>query len=145
MKISTKGRYALRMMAELARYGDDRVISLKEISQTQEISKKYLEQIVPLLTSAGLLRTTRGTHGGYSFAKPPGTITVGEILRATEGSLAPTACLDTEENLCPRAGVCGTLYVWEGLYKVINDYLNGITLEDIVKRAPDSDGGDYCI
>ncbi|MBR1831512.1 MAG: Rrf2 family transcriptional regulator [Ruminiclostridium sp.] len=145
MKISTKGRYALRMLLEIASRDDGGFISLKEISDKQEISKKYLEQIVPLLTRDGILRTNRGNKGGYSLAKDTKDITVGDVLRATEGSLAPVACLECEPNDCPRAENCATLYVWEGLYASIRDYLDGITLADILKQNKGSAGGDYCI
>ena len=144
MKISTKGRYALRMMLELARSSDGGFLSLKEISEKQAISKKYLEQIVPLLTRDGLLRTNRGNKGGYALARQVGEISVGDVLRATEGSLAPVACLECEPNDCPRAEQCATLYVWEGLYKTIQDYLDSITLEDILEHNGTGQG-DYCI
>lgn len=144
MKISTKGRYALRMLTDIALHEDDGFISLKEISERQNISKKYLEQIVPLLSKDGLLRTNRGNKGGYALAKAPADISVGEVLRATEGSLAPVACLEYEVNDCPRAESCNTLYVWEGLYKVVTEYLDNITVRDIIERSGGS-GGDYCI
>ncbi len=144
MKISTKGRYALRMLTDIALHEDEGFISLKEISERQNISKKYLEQIVPLLSKDGLLRTNRGNKGGYSLAKKADEITVGEVLRATEGSLAPVACLEYDVNTCARAENCDTLYIWEGLYKVVTDYLNGITVQDIIDRSGAS-GGDYCI
>ena len=144
MKISTKGRYALRMLLELARSSDGGFLSLKEISEKQEISKKYLEQIVPLLTRDGILRTNRGNKGGYALAKPIGEITVGDVLRATEGSLAPVACLECEPNNCPRAEQCSTLYVWEGLYESMQKYLDSITLESILEHSG-SGYGDYCI
>ena len=143
MKISTKGRYALRMLIDLAEHGSGRFVSLKEISDRQNISKKYLEQIVPLLTKNGILRTNRGNKGGYALAKAPEEISVGEVLRATEGSLAPVACLEYETNECPRAGICDTLFVWEGLRKVISEYLDGITIAAIAKKG--ISGGDYCI
>ena len=144
MKISTKGRYALRMMIDIALRGDDGFVSLKEISEKQNISKKYLEQIVPLLTKNGLLRTNRGNKGGYAIAGKIDEITVGDVLRAAEGSLAPVSCLEYEVNDCPRAEVCSTLFVWQGLYDVITEYLDSITLADIMKRSSDA-GGDYCI
>lgn len=144
MKISTKGRYALRMLYDLALHQDEGYVSLKDIADRQGISKKYLEQIVPLMNKTGLLRTNRGNKGGYMLAGKADEITVGDILRATEGSLAPVACLDFEPNECPRAGECSTLYVWEGLYKAVTDYLNGVTLQDIVDRGT-SITGDYCI
>ena len=143
MKISTKGRYAMRMLIDLAQHRADGYIALKDIAVRQNISKKYLEQIVPLLNKAELLRTNRGYQGGYSLAKPPERYTVGEILRVTEGSLAPVACLQYEENDCPRKADCATLQIWEGLYKTLTDYLDGITLADIVNKL--NDGGDYCI
>lgn len=143
MKISTKGRYALRMMIDLAMHQGDGCVALKDIAERQGISKKYLEQIVPLLNKAELLITSRGYQGGYSLSKPPERYTVGEILRVTEGSLSPVACLQYRENTCPRKAECITLPVWEGLHKTITDYLDGITLRDIMDKS--ADGGDYCI
>ena len=115
MKISTKGRYALRMMLDLATHQGDGYVALKDIAQRQEISKKYLEQIVPMLGKSNILRTTRGYQGGYRLARAPQDYTVGEILRLTEGGLAPVACLDQHPNPCPRCGECATLPMWEGL------------------------------
>ena len=106
MKISTKGRYALRMMLDLATHQGDGYVALKDIAQRQEISKKYLEQIVPMLGKSNILRTTRGYQGGYRLARAPQDYTVGEILRLTEGGLAPVACLDQHPNPCPRCGEC---------------------------------------
>lgn len=143
MKISTKGRYALRMMVDLALHQSDGVVALKDIAARQNISKKYLEQIVPLLNKADLLRTNRGYQGGYSLAKPPEKYTVGEILRVTEGNLAPVACLSQGENNCTEKADCPTLPIWEGLYKTINEYLDGITLRDIIEQT--SAGNDYII
>ena len=143
MKISTKGRYALRMLVYLAAHEADGFVSLKEIAEQQGISKKYLEQIVPMLSKAGILRTNRGNKGGYMLAKRPEECSVGEILRATEGSLAPVTCLEYEENDCPRAHDCYTLYIWEGLYKTVNDYLDSISVQDILIRS--AGGSDYCI
>lgn len=145
MKVSTKGRYALRMMLDLAEYQQDNYVSLKDIAARQNISKKYLEQIVPLLSRNGFLRTNRGNMGGYRLAKNPENYTVGDILRATEGSLAPVSCLEYEENDCPRAGECSTLFIWSGLYKVINDYLDNITLQNIIDHQNQTSGNDYCI
>lgn len=142
MKISTKGRYALRMMIDLAAHRNSGVIALKDIAERQNISKKYLEQIVPLLNRANLLRTIRGYQGGYQLSKLPEEYTVREILMVTEGNLAPVACLQNE-NDCEMRNTCPTLHVWEGLNKVINDYLDGITLADLIE-IPDN-GGDYCI
>lgn len=132
MKISTKGRYALRMMLDLAMNQGDGYVSLKEIAERQQISKKYLEQIVPLLNKSGILRTNRGYQGGYRLARPASEYTVSEILELTEGSLAPVACLDCEENVCPRKEECITLSMWEGLHKIIKDYLSDITIQDLI-------------
>ena len=145
MKISTKGRYALRMLYDLASHYEEGFISLKDIAERQNISKKYLEQIVPSLNKTNLLRTNRGNKGGYMLARKADEITVSDVLLATEGSLAPVACLDYEPNECPRAGECSTLFVWEGLYDAIKNYLSGITLQDIIDRSASISGGDYCI
>ena len=134
MKISTKGRYALRLMVDLAEHKDSGFIALKDVAKRQNISKKYLEQIVPVLNGAGLLTTNRGNRGGYKLAKEPKEYTVGDILRITEGSIAPVSCLESEVNSCERKNFCQTLYVWEGLYKVVNEYLDRITVQDIVDK-----------
>ena len=134
MKISTKGRYALRMMLDLAEHQNDGYVALKDIAQRQNVSKKYLEQIVPILNKSDILRTNRGFQSGYRLAKTPDKYTVGEILRATEGSLSPVACLDHEPIECERSGECPTLPVWQGLYKVINEYLDSVTLQDILNQ-----------
>ena len=143
--VSTRGRYALRMMLDLAEYQGDGYVALKDIAGRQEISKKYLEQIIPVLNRAGLLQTVRGYLGGYRLAKAPDKYTVGEILRATEGSLAPVACLETRPNPCRRCNECATLHVWEGLDKVVSEYLDGITLQDILDRQHARLGDDYVI
>ena len=145
MKISTKGRYALRMMLELAEHQNDGFVALKDIAERQNISKKYLEQIVPILNKADVLRTTRGFQGGYRLAKSPDKYTVGEILRLTEGSLAPVACLDHDPIECSRSIGCATLPVWQGLYNVINEYLDGITLQDILDQQKEMYSNDYVI
>ena len=144
MKITTKGRYALRLLLDLAEHQNDGFVSLKDISDRQEISKKYLEQIVPMLSKVGILRTIRGNRGGYMLSVKPDELTVGDILRATEGSLAPVACLEYEPNVCDRSETCATLSVWSGLYKVVTEYLDGITLQDIIDNER-SAGGDYVI
>lgn len=140
--ISTKGRYALRLMLDLAEYQKDSFVSLKDIAERQEISKKYLEQIIPLLTRANMLQTGRGPRGGYRLAAPADSYTVADILRAAEGSLAPVSCLDPASAPCARSETCKTLPLWNGLNKVVNDYLTGITLEDLIGPA---EGGDYII
>ncbi|MDE6747052.1 MAG: Rrf2 family transcriptional regulator [Oscillospiraceae bacterium] len=143
MKISTKGRYALRMLLDLAQHSAAGYVALKDIAERQNISKKYLEQIVPLLNKSGLLRTNRGYQGGYMLSKSAEQYTVGEILRVTEGNLCPVACLQYEKNDCPRASECMTLFVWEGLYKTITDYLDGLSLQDIIDHS--AANGNFCI
>ena len=132
MLISTKGRYALRMMCEIAQSDMGSAVPLKEIAQKQNISLKYLEQIVILLSRAGYVKSVRGAQGGYRLARDASSYTVGEILRTTEGNMAPVACLETPQNTCDRKNICSTLKVWEGLYKVVNDYLDSITLDQLV-------------
>ena len=145
MKISTKGRYALRMLIDLAEHEGDGFIALKDIAERQNISKKYLEQIVPILSRSGILRTNRGSQGGYALAKEPEHVTVGEILRLTEGSLSPVACLDGDPAQCPRSVDCPTLPVWQGLNRVINEYLDGITLRSILDSQRERYINDYSI
>ena len=144
MKISTKGRYALRMMIDLALNEENGYVPIKEIARRQEISDKYLEQIISVLNRAGYVKSTRGAGGGYKLTKKPEEYTVGMIMRLTEGSLAPVACLEDEENTCPRAEQCVTLGVWEKLYSAINDVVDNITLEDLVEQTK-AIGGDYVI
>ena len=131
-KTSTKGRYALRLLRDIAQDQQYGFFSLKEIAERQEVSKKYLEQIIPLLSRAELLQTSRGYQGGYRLCRAPEEYTVYEILSVAEGGLAPVACLDQPENTCPRAPECLTLPVWEGLEKTIRDYLRSITLQSIL-------------
>lgn len=133
MMISTKGRYALRVMIDLAQHADDGYISLKGIAARQEVSAKYLETIVSVLNRAGLLRSYRGKEGGYKLAKNPDEYTVNEILRLTEGSLAPVSCLESDsDSVCQRAGACITLPMWKRLDDIVNDYLDKITLKDLI-------------
>ena len=132
MKISTKGRYALRVMIDLATHDNGKYISLKEISERQEISNKYLEQIISLLNKAGYLETARGNTGGYRLLKKPKEYKIGDILRATEGDLAPIYCL-TEDGDCNRQKGCKTYSFWKGLDSVINEYIDSKTLEDLIK------------
>ena len=145
MKISTKGRYALRMLIDLAEHEGDGFIALKDIAERQNISKKYLEQIVPILSRSGILRTNRGSQGGYALAKEPEHVTVGEILRLTEGSLSPVVCLDGDPAQWPRSADCPTLPVWQGLNRVINEYLDGITLRSILDSQRERYINDYSI
>ena len=132
MKISTKGRYSLRLLLDLAEHKDEGFIALKDSAERQGISKKYLEQIVTLLNHSDILRTNRGHQGGYMLAKEPDQYTVGQILRITESGLRPVACMEDSSNQCERSAYCMTLPVWQGLDKVMSDYLDGITLQDIL-------------
>lgn len=134
MKISTKGRYALRLMLDLAQNSHGEAVALRDISARQEISTKYLEQIVSTLSRAGLLKSSRGAQGGYRLTRQPEEYTVGEILRITEGELAPVACLDTDAEPCPRADDCLTLPFWKGMEKAINDYVDHVTLKDLLSQ-----------
>lgn len=138
MKISTKGRYALRMLIDLAENGSSGYVALKDIAERQGISKKYLEQIVPILSRGKILKTTRGFQGGYMLSAPPENFTVGQILRLTEGSLAPVACAECPED-CERSNDCKTLCIWQGLSRVINEYLDNITLLDAVNQNISAD------
>ncbi len=133
MKISTRGRYALRMMIDLAQQDAGEWIALRDISARQGISVKYLEQIVTPLTNAGLLKSLRGAKGGYRLTRPAERYSSGEILRAIEGSMVPVACMEDEENACPRYACCTTIAFWQGLSNVINSYLNGTTLEQLAR------------
>jgi Rrf2 family protein len=145
MKISTKGRYALRLMLDLAVNNTGEYITIKSIAARQEISEKYLEQIITLLSRAKYVKSTRGAQGGYMLAKKPEEYTVGMILRLTEGSLAPVACLDDEPNECTRSGDCVTLDVWKELNEAINNVVDNITLADLVERQKAKAGNDYVI
>lgn len=141
MLISTKGRYALRVMLDLAEQ-DGGYVPLAEVAARQGISEKYLEGIIALLSRAGLVKSLRGKGGGYCLARTPEEYTVGEILRITEGSLAPVSCLDDAKNTCPRAGECLTLPMWEKLYATISNFLDSVTLAAILDG---SISGDYQI
>lgn len=133
----------MRMAVDLAAFHNQTYVSLKDIAERQNISKKYLEQIVPMLVSYGILRTNRGNKGGYMLSKSASEITAGDILRATEGTLAPVSRLEYEPNDCQRADECSTLFVWKGLYKTVSEYLDSITIQDIIDRT--AVGMNYCI
>lgn len=135
MKISTKGRYALRVMLDLAVCEEGEFISLKEISDRQEISRKYLEMIVSMLNRAGYVVSLRGKSGGYRLAKKPEEYTVGAILKLTEGSMSPVTCLDCRGENCNRADSCLTLPLWENLDHLIDEYLESVTLEDLLNQT----------
>lgn len=145
MKISTKGRYALRMLLDLAEHQNCGYISLKDIARRQNISKKYLEQIIPLLNKSGVLKTVRGAQGGYQLARAPEKYTIGEILRMTEGSLAPITCLEETSVTCERSIDCPMLPVWQGLFDVITEYLDGITLQDVLEQQKERYIDNYVI
>ena len=143
MLISTKGRYSLRVMIDLAEHRSDGYIPLKVIAERQEISEKYLESIIKLLVKGRLLTGLRGKGGGYMLTKDPDQYTVGSILRLTEETLAPVACLEPGAETCARMGECRTLSMWRGLDKVISDYLDNVTVADLMQR--DDVGNDYVI
>lgn len=145
MKISTKGRYALRMLIDLAEHQQDGFVSLKDVANRQGISKKYLEQIVAMLNRPDILRTNRGYQGGYRLAKPASEYTVGDVLRITEGGLEPVSCLDENSAQCERADFCATLPIWKGLSKVINEYLDSVTLQDLVEEERERYSYNYII
>lgn len=132
MRVSTKGRYALRIMADLAMHDNGEFIRLKDIAQRQSLTLKYLEQIMPMLTRAGLVKSLRGNNGGYMLARKPEEYTAGEILRVAEGSLAPLVCIEDTPNRCPRKDSCVTLSFWEGLWDVVNNYVDNVTLAELI-------------
>ncbi len=145
MRISTKGRYALRMMLDLAEHQNDGYIALKDIADRQGVSKKYLEQIVPILNRSDFLRTNRGFQGGYRLARIPSKYTVKDILELTEGSLSPVTCIDGDSVTCERSASCPTLPLWQGLKKVVNEYLSSITLQDLLDQQKEHYADDYII
>ncbi len=132
MLVSTRGRYALRIMLELGRHEGEDCVPLPVIAENQQISEKYLESIVSVLAKAKLVEGQRGKGGGYRLTRPLSECSVGEILRLTEGSLAPVSCLDGDTNACPRAGQCSTLPMWEKLDRLINGYLDSVRLSDLL-------------
>lgn len=134
MKVSTKGRYALRVMIDLAQHRDQGFISLKDIAERQGISMKYLESIVAMLNKAQLVDSFRGKTGGYRLNKPIGDYTVGSIIKLTEGSIAPVACLEGGHEGCEHAAECITFPMWRKLDQIIDDYLESVTLEDLLKN-----------
>ena len=136
MIVSTKGRYALRVMLCLAQRGSDEYIPLKEIAEAEEISQKYLESIMTILSKAGFVDAVHGKGGGYRLNRRCEEYTVGSILKLTEGSLAPVSCTTQGAAACSRTTCCQTLPMWEKLEKMINDFFEGITLADLLK-----DGG----
>lgn len=145
MVFSTKGRYALRLMVDLTLHNSGEYIALKDVSQRQNISVKYLEQIVPLLSKAGMLKSVRGPQGGYKLSKSPREYTAGDILRITEGSLAPIPCLENGADGCERRNECTTVDFWNGLYKAVTDYVDSVTLEDLADKYKAKTSVDFII
>lgn len=143
MKISTKGRYALRLMLDLAQNDTGAMIRVKEISERQNISEKYLEQIITSLKHAGYVKSLRGAQGGYRLAREPKEYTVGMILRLTEGNMSPVSCLEDEENLCERADACTSLRLWTMLDQAIKGVIDHVTLQDMLDWSREN--GDHYI
>lgn len=133
MLISTKGRYALRVLLDLAEHGSEGYIPLKDVAERQDISLKYLEGIMSALSKADMVDGLHGKGGGYKLCRPTSQYVVGDILKLTEGTLAPVACLEANANKCPKADKCKTLSLWKGLDMIVEDYLYGITLADLLK------------
>lgn len=138
MMISTRGRYALRVLIELAEHVDKGYVPMKEVAERQGISLKYLEQIIPVLSKNGFVEGLQGKGGGYRLIKPPEDCRVGDILRLTEGNLAPVACLERGAKPCERIHECRTYPMWEAFHQIVNDYFDNKTLADLMK----SDTGD---
>ena len=136
MKISTRGRYAVRMLLDIAMHQGNGYVAMKDIARRQQISKKYGDQIGMQLSQAGLLLAVRGRQGGYRLIPDAGDVTVLQVLKTMEGSLAPVQCLETNPVLCDRCSFCMTLSMWTGLNKVMTDYLGGITLQSLIDQAP---------
>lgn len=143
MMVSTKGRYALRIMIDLAEHNRENYLPLKDIAKRQSISEKYLESIIKILVQAGFVKGLRGKGGGYRLVRDPNTYTVGSILKLTEGSLAPVACLECRPNNCERFKTCKTLPMWRKLDRIIDDYFEGITLADLLGNT--LEGNDFVI
>ena len=136
MKISTHGRYAVRILLDIAIHQENGCVAMKDIARRQQISKKYGDQIAMQLSQAGLLLAVRGRQGGYRLVSAPRDISVLRVLNVVEGSLAPVQCLETDPNCCPRRGACITLPMWTGLYQVVTDYLSRFTLQTLIDQAP---------
>ena len=145
MKISTKGRYAVRVMLDLAAHNTGEYIKVKNIAERQDLSEKYLEQIISILNKAGYVKSVRGAQGGYRIVGNPANYTVGMILRLTEGSLSPVACLDGQENECERCDTCDTLAVWKDLEAAINNVVDHVTVADLLERQQQRMESSYSI
>ncbi|MBQ4614659.1 MAG: RrF2 family transcriptional regulator [Akkermansia sp.] len=138
MRVSTKGRYALRMMIDLARIGEDLPVALRDIAKRQQIPIKYTENIMAMLLRAGMVKSTRGKAGGYRLQKAPSEYIVYDIIAAAEGNLAPVQCLDADSPACPMQEQCATLPIWQGLDEAVRNYLSSFTLEDVCKSDKES-------
>ena len=134
MIVSTKGRYALRVMIDLAEHQSDKYVPLKEVAARQEISEKYLENILKVLVQNGFLEGLRGKGGGYRLTMSPSEYTIGRILRLTETSLEPVGCIESGSTSCPKASECRTIGMWMKLGEIVNDYLDSITLADLLAQ-----------
>lgn len=134
MMISTKGRYALRVMIDLAEHCNGEYIPMKDVVKRQQVSQKYVERIMTMLSKAGFVEAVHGKGGGYRLNRSPDEYIVGDILRLTEGSLAPVACLDCDAEECERADQCRTLPMWKELNNRITDFFDGITIADLMKK-----------
>ena len=143
MLISTRGRYALRLLIDMAEHSGKDYIKLKDVAERQDISEKYLESIVKQLVTGHIIVGLRGKGGGYRLSKAPDEIVVGEVMRIMEGGLAPVACLENESFNCPRSGMCRTLNFWRGLDDVIHKYIDSYTIADFMRT--DESGNDYVI
>ena len=132
MRISTKGRYALKIMIDLAQHYGEGYISLKDIAERQDVSLKYLEAIAATLNKAGFIISSRGKSGGYRLSRPANEYTVGSVLKLAEGSLAPVSCLYAGSEPCERSDVCITLPMWQELDRIVDGYLESVTIEDLV-------------
>ena len=134
MMVSTRGRYALRVMIDLAENSDGGYIPMKAVAERQNISLKYLERILPVLVKNNMIEGVQGKSGGYRLTKTPQQYRVGDILRLTEGDLAPVACLEGSCEPCTHSAECRTKPLWNGLYATINEYLDGVTIADLMKK-----------
>lgn len=142
MLVSTRGRYALRVLIDLAEHNDGKCIPMKDVADRQGLSLKYLERILPVLTQNKLVIGVHGKGGGYRLSRTPDEYTVGEILRLTEGNLAPVACLECDAEPCERASECRTIEMWTGFFKLTNEYFDNITIADLMRRE---NANDYVI
>ena len=142
MKISTRGRYAVRVMLDLALHDTGEYIKVKDIAKRQAISEKYLEQIISILNKAGYVNSVRGAQGGYRLADKPEKYTIGMILRLTEGSLSPVSCLESGSEQCDRYDFCETVSIWQKLLDAINNVIDNVTIRDLVEKHNEHNGSD---